>query len=88
MKQLTAVMLALLSSQLLANPPAKPEAEALSLDFLEFLAEFADENGEVHLPDEGDEDVDDEALKEADVPPIKGASGKTVGVANEKKVSP
>lgn len=45
------MMLVLLGSPALAEPPKKPANEELSLDFLEFLAEFADEDGNVELPE-------------------------------------
>ena len=63
MRPLTAMMLVLLGGPALAEPAKKPANEELSLDFLEFLAEFADEDGNVELPDA---DLSDAELNEAD----------------------
>ncbi|TDQ49743.1 hypothetical protein EV696_103112 [Permianibacter aggregans] len=69
-RPLTAMMLVLLGGPALAEPPRKPANEELSLDFLEFLAEFADEDGNVELPEA---DMPDAELNEAELAPDRAA---------------
>lgn len=70
MRPLTAMMLVLLGGPALAEPPKKPANEELSLDFLEFLAEFADQDGNVELPET---DLPDAELSEAELATDKAA---------------
>ena len=49
------LVLMLSSSWAWADPPKANEKEPLSLDFLEFLGEFADDKGNISLPETADD---------------------------------
>ena len=70
-KPLMSLVLMLGSTWVWADPPKANEKEPLSLDFLEFLAEFADEQGDISLPEAADDSNMDTAQPGARIVPTE-----------------